>query len=66
MIVQFASGSIIEQMKVNKQKFDALLDRLIHTPPIKREEIKTGPKKARQVIEPKEPQSRTVPAKPSR
>jgi hypothetical protein len=51
-------------VKVDKQKFDVLLDRLIQTPPIKREEIKTGPKKARQVIEPK-PQTRTAPAKAS-
>jgi hypothetical protein len=40
-------------MKVDKQKFDALLDRMIRTKPVKREDVKTGRKRLSQVIEPR-------------
>lgn len=40
-------------MKVEKQQFDALLDRLIRAKPMKREDVKTGRKKPARVIEPK-------------
>ena len=30
-------------MKVEKSKFDALLDRMIQTPPIKRDDLRTKP-----------------------
>lgn len=34
-------------MKVDKQKFDALLDRMIQTAPIKRDDLRTKPQKKR-------------------
>jgi len=49
-------------MKVQKDKFDALLDRLVSSKPLKRNDIKTGPKKKVKVIE----EPRTAPQRPSR
>ncbi len=34
-------------MKVDKQKFDALLDRMIQMPPMKRDDLRTNPPKKR-------------------
>ncbi len=34
-------------MKVEKSKFDALLDRMILTPPIKRDDLRTKPRTKR-------------------
>ena len=52
MIVQFASWSIIEEMKVNKQKFETLFRKLLEQPPSKRESLKTGEKKKSATIIP--------------
>jgi hypothetical protein len=40
-------------MKVDKQKFDALLDRMLRAKPLKREDVKVGRKRLPRVIEPK-------------
>jgi len=34
-------------MKVDKQKFDALLDRMVLTPPMKRDDLRTKPRRKR-------------------
>jgi hypothetical protein len=38
--------------KVDKQKFDAVLKKLLKAQPLKRDDVKTGPKKLGKVIEP--------------
>jgi hypothetical protein len=42
-----------QPLKVDKAKFEAVLSRLVQTPPMKRQEAKTGQKKAAKVIPPK-------------
>ena len=43
-------------MKVEKEKFEALLKRLLDQPPSKREALKTGEKKKSAMIIPPKPQ----------